>query len=277
MTEYQIETDKYNGVDAVKVLINLANEVSKAIPDISFKPSNMTTWGVNKDAYPNGVCDCFRIYHAEDLNNHIGSIEVSNYYRKEDKPKYGIMNININDGRHTWGGEGQFKYSIHLKNIVRIAKKTLKPFTFEQIADRCRKDFKNQIDNIGNNMRWELRSKTCDGYEHLINDFENLYHLGYEPKDDKFKQMMQYVIDNKAKIDKYNNYDPDHYFVLVKDNEVQYRLNTTKGVDPIILPNKDALPDEIKGKLFVLDITDNKDFVEDVGLKENDGAYWIIA
>ena len=94
-----METDKYNGVDAVKWLINLANEVSKAIPDISFKPSNMTTWGVNKDAYPNGVCDCFRIYHAEDLNNHIGSIEVSNYYRKEDKPKYGIMNININDGR----------------------------------------------------------------------------------------------------------------------------------------------------------------------------------
>jgi hypothetical protein len=29
--------------------------------------------------------------------------------------------------------------------------------------------------------------------------------------------------------------------------------------------------------LFVLDIGDKKDFVEDIGLKENDGAYWIIA
>jgi hypothetical protein len=27
----------------------------------------------------------------------------------------------------------------------------------------------------------------------------------------------------------------------------------------------------------VLDITEGKDFVEDIGLKENDGAYWIIA
>jgi hypothetical protein len=29
--------------------------------------------------------------------------------------------------------------------------------------------------------------------------------------------------------------------------------------------------------LFVLDITDKTTFVEEVGLKENDGAYWIIA
>jgi hypothetical protein len=29
--------------------------------------------------------------------------------------------------------------------------------------------------------------------------------------------------------------------------------------------------------LFVLDIGDKQSFVEDIGLKENDGAYWIIA
>ena len=89
--------------------------------------------------------------------------------------------------------------------------------------------------------------------------------------------MAQYVADNQEDIKKYLNYDPDHYFVLVKDNEVQYRLNTTKGEQPFKVPSKDALPDDIKGKLFVLDITDKQQFVEDIGLKENDGAYWIIA
>jgi hypothetical protein len=161
--------------------------------------------------------------------------------------------------------------------MVRVAKKVLKPFTFDQIADRCRREFKNNIDSLGNNMRWELRQKTCDGYEHLINDFENLYHMGYTPKNAKFKQMMEYVMQNKEKIDKYMHYNPDHYFVLVKDNEVQYRLNHLKNDTPYKVPSKDALPDDIKGKLFVLDITDNLSFVEDVGLKENDGAYWIIA
>jgi hypothetical protein len=277
MAEYNIETDKYDGVDTVKCLIDLANDISKAVPNISFKRRNMNTWGVDKLLYPQGVCESLNIFHNADINNHVGVIEVSNYYRASDKPKYAITSINIDDGRNTYGGEGNYKYSIHSKNIIRIAKKAIKPFTFDQIADRCRKEFKQKVESIGNNMRWELRQNTCDGYEHLIEDWENLFHMGYEPSNAKFKKMMEYVMANKAKIDKYHMYDPKHYFVLVKDNEVQYRLNTLKGEQPTILSNKDALPDDIKGKLFVLDITEGKDFVEDIGLKENDGAYWIIA
>jgi len=274
-----IQSVKYDGVDTIEVLANLANEISKTMPDISFKQQNINTWGATKETHPNGVCDGLYAFHSTDLNNHIGVLEVANYYNNSDtnKPKLGITSINIEDGRHTYGKEGRFKYSIHSKNILRIAKKAFKPFTFDQIADKCRRDFQNHIDNIGNAMRWELRQQTCDGYEHLIADFENLFHLGYDAKNAKFKQMMEYITTNKAKIDKYLDYKPDHYFVLVKEGEVQYRLNSKKGEQPFKVPSKDALPDDIKGKLFVLDITDKKDFVEDIGLKENDGAYWIIA
>ena len=270
----KINSTKINNIDTLDSLIELRDMIAKVVPEIAFKPDGIQKWGLDKDKYPNGLCVSFSVFHDTDLNNAIGSIE-STYYG--DKPKYGITSINITSGRNSYGIHGQHKYSIHPKNIVREAKKAFKPFTFDQIADRCRQQFGNQISSLSNGLRWELRQNICDGYEHLIDDFENLYHLGYASKNEKFKEMMQYVINNKEKIDKYQDYNPDHYFVLVKDNEVQYRLNSTKGVNPIILPNKDALPDEIKGKLFVLDITDNQSFVEDVGLKENDGAYWIIA
>ena len=265
----------YEGVHTYDCMIDYVEQVKKVVPNMVFKPCETHTWNIDKALYPNGIVHSFRVYCTEDLNNYIGTIGVSDYYT--EKPKYGITCININDGRNSYGIDGQHKYSIHLKNIVRIAKKVLKPFTFDQIADRCRREFKNNIDSLGNNMRWELRQKTCDGIQHLIHDFENLYHTGYTPKDAKFKQMMEYVIENKEKIDKYTDYNPNHYFVLIKDNEVQYRLNIAKNDPPIKVPSKDALPDEIKGKLFVLDITDKQSFVEDVGLKENDGAYWIIA
>jgi hypothetical protein len=279
MSNTKIQTVKYNGVDAVEALIDLANDISKVVPNISFKQQNMNTWGVVKELYPNGVCDGLYVYHSTDLNNHIGIIEVSNYFNNSasHKPKYGITSININDGRNTYGKEGQFKYSIHIKNIIRIAKKVFKPFTYDQIANRHKREFANHIDNLKNAIHWELRQNVCDGYQHFINDFENLFHMDYKPSNDKFKKMMEYVMANKAKIDKYHNYNPNHYFVLVKDDEVQYRLNTTKGEQPFKVSSKDALPDDIKGKLFVLDITEGKDFVEDIGLKENDGAYWIIA
>ena len=265
----------YDGLHTFDCLIDYVEQVKKAVPDMVFKPLDAHTWNIDKEVYPKGIVNQFRVHHISDLNNHIGTIGVSEYH--SEKPKYGITCINIEDGRNSYGIDGQQKYSIHAKNMVRVAKKVLKPFTFDQIAERCSRAFHGNIDSLSNNMKWELRQKTCDGYQHLINDFENLYHMDYTPKNAKFKQMMEYVMENKEKIDKYMDYNPDHYFVLVKDNEVQYRLNHLKGDTPYKVPSKDALPDDIKGKLFVLDITDNLSFVEDVGLKENDGAYWIIA
>jgi hypothetical protein len=273
MVDYKVSI--YNGEHTFDYLIDYVEQVKKAVPDMVFKPAEPHTWNMDKTLYPKGIIHSFKVHHISDLNNHIGTIGVSEYH--SEKPKYGITCINIEDGRNSYGIDGQQKYSIHAKNMVRVAKKVLKPFTFDQIAERCSRAFHGNIDSLSNNMKWELRQKTCDGYQHLINDFENLYHTGYTPKNAKFKQMMEYVMENKEKIDKYMDYNPEHYFVLVKDNEVQYRLNHLKGDTPYKVPSKDALPDDIKGKLFVLDITDNLSFVEDVGLKENDGAYWIIA
>jgi hypothetical protein len=279
MTDKKIETVKFGGVDTVAGLVDLANAISKVLPDISFKPQNMNTWGVVKELYPDGVCDGLYAFHSSDLNNHIGIIEVSNYYNNTEthKPKYGITSINIDDGRHTYGGEGKHKYSVHAKNIVRVAKKSFKPFTFDQIADRARRKFRQEVDSIGSRATWDLRNNTCHDIDIFQDDLLELHYLGIKFKNSKITKMAEYLAKNQDHIKKYLNYDPDHYFVLVKDNEVQYRLNSAKGEQPYKVPSKDSLPDDIKGKLFVLDITDKQEFVEDIGLKENDGAYWIIA
>lgn len=271
-----IKVAKYNGVDTFEGLVELIKAIQKVVPDITFKSEDMQTYHIDKSIYPDGIAYSYHVFHNEDLNNHIGRVSIEQW--ASSTPKYGIQSINIDDGRQSYGLDGQYKTSIHAKNIVRVAKKVFKPFTFEQIANRCNRQFKGRIDSLAQSMRWELRQKTCDGYEDLLADWENLYHMGYKPKSDNFKKMMEYVMQNKERIDKYNNYNPNHYFVLIKDDCVQYRLNIApKGEPHITVPSKDHLPDDIKGKLFVLDITDKQDFVEDVGLKENDGAYWIIA
>jgi hypothetical protein len=156
-----------------------------------------------------------------------------------------------------------------------VAKKVFKPFTFDQIAQRCSRNFTQKIDSIRSDAHWKLRHATCSDISLFIDDFENMYHMGYQPKNPKIAEMMEHIVQNKQAIDKYYNYNPAHYFVIVKDHEVQYRLNNSK--EPITVKSKDELPEDVKGKLFVLDITDKQDFVEDVGLKENEGAYWIIA
>ena len=279
MSENKIQTVNINGIDTVEFLSNIMNDIAKVMPDISFKHHNINTWGAVKEEYPNGVCDSVFAFHSTDLNNHIGILEVSNYYNNSDrhKPKYGITSINIDDGRQTYGGEGLFKYSIHSKNIVRVAKKVFKPFTFDQIADRARRKFSQEISSIDSRAVWNLRNNTCSDIDIFQEDLMELYYLGHKFKNPKIAKMTEFLAKNQDDIKKYVNYNPDHYFVLVKDSEVQYRLNSVKGEQPLVVPNKDALPDDIKGKLFVLDISDKSNFVEDIGLKENDGAYWIIA
>jgi hypothetical protein len=271
---YDHKVEVFDGVDTFSTLVDLANSITKVMPHIVFKTDSMQTYYIDQDKYPKGICSSFEVFVQHDLNTVIGEIGVSGDF---NKPKYSICNINIDNGRYTYGHHGQGKQSIHLKNIVKVAKNTLKPFSFDQIASRSKRNFEQGIGEIQNKWYWEVRNKTNDSYDMYKDDLEHLQSIGYQPKNPKLKEIMQYLTENKENLDKYYKYNPPHYFVLVKDDQVQYRLNLADKDPCITVPSKDDLPEDIKGKLFVLDITDKTTFVEEVGLKENDGAYWIIA
>lgn len=270
---------KHNGIDTFQPLADLIDAITKVVPDITVKTddSGIHTYGVDKNIYPDGIAYRHKVYHNTDLNNHIGIVAIERWNSKT--PKFNIQNINIDDGRDTYGLDGQFKSSIHAKNIVRIAKKVFKPFTFDQISKRTCQNFYRRIEGIRNEANWATRNNTCNDYRIFTDDLRHLHAMGYEPQSIAVKKIMDYVVEHKEKMDKYLDYSPKHYFVLIKENQVQYCLNDDNGrfPNPTTVSSKDELPDEIKGKLFVLDITEGKDFVEEVGLKENDGAYWIIA
>ena len=278
----QAKVIKYNNQDTFECIVDLVNAISKAVPSVVFKPhaNYINTYNADKTLYPQGVVYGFSVFHESDLNNPIGKVSVENYHTKT--PKYCIQNINIHDGRATWGEDGQYKSSIHAKNIVRVAKKVFKPFTFQQIAMRHFREFNGSIEQIRYNMTWEARQNTCHDFDKFAQDLYHLHSIGYEPINPEIKKMIEYTINNKERLDKYLNYNPNYYFVLVKDDKVEYCLRS-ENHNAVIFPNpttvasKDDLPEDIKGKLFVLDITDKKDFVEDIGLKENNGAYWILA
>ena len=271
---YDHKVEVFNGVDTFSTLVDLANSITKVMPHIAFKPDNMQTYYIDQDKYPKGICNSLEVFVQHDLNTVIGEIGISGDF---NKPKYSICNINIDNGRYTYGHHGQCKQSIHAKNIVKVAKNTLKPFSFDQIASRSKGNFDNGIRQIRDKWYWEVRNKTNDSYVMFKDDLEHLQSIGYQAKSQQVKDIMEYITENKADLEKYYTYEPAHYFVLVKDDGVQYRLNLADKDPYITVPSKDDLPEDIKGKLFVLDITDKATFVEEVGLKENDGAYWIIA
>jgi hypothetical protein len=267
------ETFKYEPFNNLKCvdsrLVALAKDIQTALPDILFKGSSAHTYNLPEECKPEGIYFSLDIYDSSDPNIQIGELGVERYNNK-----YTITNRNIQDGRNSYGKLGQHKQSIHAKNILKIAKKTLAPITLKQHMDGVKQTYEQAVQSLRNKWSWDVNRKTEGAFKLAYLDMLYLYDSNYQPKDEKFRDCMNYLAENRESIDKYHDYNPNTCFVWVKANQVQYMRTGDKT--PTIVATKDDLHEDIKGKMFVLDITDHKNFVEDIGLKENDSTYWII-
>jgi hypothetical protein len=77
------------------------------------------------------------------------------------------------------------------------------------------------------------------------------------------------------------NYNPPYTMVRIKDNgEAEYCSGDGVAQKEFItvpkVPSKDKLPEEILGKMAVLDITEVGTFIEDVGVRSAPNVYWVI-
>jgi len=251
-------------------LITLANEIKTAIPQVQFKQGDVNTYNIPDECKPNGVTQSLDIFFDDEPNNRIGVIGFDKWNNK-----LWITNRNIPDGRDQYGrGEGQTKQSKHLKNVVNVAKKTLKPLTIKQVMESVKRDFEANINHLRNEWSWNVNRATDDAFKVAYEDMIHLKSIGYVPRTQKFAKAMDYLYDNRANIDKYSRYDPDFYFVWVKPNTVEYIARGSAESKQVASLND--LPEDIKGKIFVLDISDEKQFIEDVGRKENKTAYWVM-
>lgn len=252
-------------------LIAIANDIQTAIPEVQFKQGEIYTYNIPESCKPDGVTQSLDIYFEDDPNNRIGVVGVDRY-----NDKYFITNRNIDDGRRQYSrGEGETKQSKHAKNIVKIAKETLKPLNILQVMEGCKREFEQNINSIRTKWSWEVNRRTNDAFKVAYEDMIHLKSINYEPRTQKFADAMNYLYANRANIDKYSNYDPHYHFVWVKPNCVEYISkgeNESKRVESL-----NDLPEQIRGKMFVLDISDEKQFVEDVGRKENKTAYWVMS
>lgn len=251
-------------------LIELAISIQNVIPQVTFKGGEAYNYNIPEECKPEGIYYSLDIYFDDDPNNRIRCLGRERY-----KDKYWITNRNIEGGRIHWGrGEGEAKQSKHSKNIVKIAKETLKPLTIKQVMDGCKREFEQNVNSMRHKWGWEINRRTNDAFKVAYEDMIHLKSIGYEPRTAKFRDAMNYLYENRANIDKYSNYDPEWVFVWVKPNSVEYMRKGAEESHRV--HTLEDLPEDIRGKMFVLDISDPKQFMEDIGLKDSKTAYWVM-
>jgi hypothetical protein len=164
------------------------------------------------------------------------------------------------------------KKSKHINNIVKEALKYLLPTQLKEVVGESVDKFDRYISNIRDGARVGMRQTLNRTNDDLRDELFHMVEQGYRPKNATFASAMAYVVHTKDEYERNQEYSPERAFVWIKPDCVVYK----RGKEEISVPNTDALPEEIRGKLFVLMVTDKDSFIDDVGMKASDNKFWVI-
>jgi hypothetical protein len=265
-----IEFKEYQGEKVMLKVLDLMGEIKKKNPMLSFKVGSNRLY-MNDPEGANGrveVKTSLHVHDASDPDKAIGGIGF------DSDNKYFVRSRLIrNEKFGRWNpSQHQSKSSKHMKNIVKEAVKSLKPLSYEEVVE----------ENIGNIERAVIeRSRTVVvkadvamrmNFSDVFSELLHMRNTGYTPTTPKMAQAIAYAVENKEELEKYYDYKPKKCMIWVRPNSVVYEID--KVVNQV---NTTAeLPETLREKLFVLDITDKNTFVEDVGMKQDTGIYWVL-
>ena len=267
-----IQYEQFNGETMASETIKLMNEIKKKQPLLQFIPSktNVSKIYVHDTSPPTTVYTTLDAFYNSEPNNRVGQIAY-------DGQQYIVTSRLIENGRYShWSGsEHRSKKSKHIKNIIKEAVKFLLPIQFNEIWEESDTKFQRELSNRTQQIRNSIINKTRIDPTALFKEFVHMYATGYTPITQEFRDALTFTIEKQAEIEKYVDYKPTTYMVWVKGNSIQYSDKMTN--EPATVDSIDKLPEDIRGKMFVLDVSEVNNFIEDVGMKTQEKQYWVIA
>jgi hypothetical protein len=271
MSQNKLELVEFHGKKIDSRLNDLKDALFKQVPSLVF---NYITKGYGAgDAYDidgNKYYRRLEVFDSTNLKTAIGIIGI-------DDNNYFVVSPNIKDGRHYWSGsfQGQRKQSKHMKNMVKVGVNNLKTLTFDQAMSECEITFHRNIQS----KMWDYNSRIGQATGGVLNlDFKEdmlaLFKQGYEPKSPNFKNIMTYIANNLDYLEKYKDYNPKSVGIWVCSDRVEYKVRNEDEIK--IVPTKQDLPQDILGKICLMDISEPRQFDESLGYKHSDAEYWVI-
>lgn len=265
-----IKYTEYLGVNVCKEVLELMHEIKKKNPMLQFTPGSNRTTFFDDATPPNRVEVKMSMVVSEvnDPSKPIGSIGY------DTDEKYWVRSRLIRNEKYgRWNThQHQSKSSKHMKNIVKEAMKTLKPLSYEEVREENEGSVNSMCNGFHNNIQGKINSNMRVDFTDMFPELLHMHNIGYTPSTPKMAQAIAYAVEHKEEVEKYYNYKPKKCMIWVRPNSVVYEIDKElKQVNTTA-----ELPEELRGKLFVLDVTDKGQFIEDVGVKQDTGIYWVL-
>ena len=248
-------------------VLDLLNAIKKK------KPELIVIGGVNqRGTYLNDtrliLYAGLSIAYADMPNQEVGSISF-------DGESYIVTSRLIENARFSsWNSrEYHSKKSIHMNNIVKDSLKYLLPTQMQEVLLQSVNVIGAFTSEIRDRARRSMHDKLNPVHRVLREELMHMIASGYKPKNSEVAEAMLYVAKTEDEYDALCNFDPERAFVWIKPNEVVYRV----GKNPdVTVRSTDELPEDIRGKLFVLMVGDAGKVIEEIGLKVKDDQFWVL-
>ena len=277
MTIYQVNVgmkmikyQEYLGQNVTQEVLDLMEAIKRKNPMLGFTVGGNKTSFFDEAVPPNRVevKMSLIVHEVSDPKTDLGSIGC------DHDDKYWVRSRLISNEKfsHWNSAEHQSKKSKHIKNIIKEAVKYLKPFSFKEKKAENEGDMDRQIHNKSSQMQSRVNNKMRIDFTTAFPELLHMHNIGYVPATPKMAEAISWAVENKEEIEKYYEYKPKKCMIWVRPNNVVYEID---GVVTQVNSTAD-LPEDLRGKLFVLDVTDKGQFIEDVGMKQETGIYWVL-
>lgn len=258
----------YQGTNIAVQTLELMDAIKKKNPMLLFTAGSNRSIVLGDNNERVEIKMSMLVADVSDPNKPIGSIGY------DSNEKYWVRSRLIQNEKYGQWNRSQYesKFSKHMKNIVKEAVKSLKPISYEEVREENEGQVLRAIDQRSRQVIAKCNAYMKMDFADVFPELLHMHNIGYTPANPKFAEAIKYSVDNKEELEKYYNYQPKKCMIWVRPNSVVYEI------DKIInqVNTTVELPEDLRGKLFVLDVTDKGQFVEDVGIKQDTGIYWVL-
>lgn len=179
----------------------------------------------------------------------------------------------INDRYKSWNENYRIKSSKDFKKAVKIAKQYVVPISFREMCHQNQEALKTASMQINGPASEKLREATRMNGDFVRMEIEHMIRCGYTPLTKEFGEALKLIETEGEELLRTSNYKPRKAFVWLKTNKALYQVD---GEDERVATTVEDLPEDIRNKIAVLQIGENKSAIMDVGIKIDSTKYWVF-
>ena len=229
----------------------------------------------------------------------------------KDYRKFCVFSPNIDNGKYSYGQRENMAEAVSIKRAMTNVRKYLRPMnlvqsmslTVHDVSKGAQRSLRKIIDDAGSVRRKIVSEETLDvtnSYsshttmprtDALTLELKHLLDTGHEFVNLEFKQLLEDLFAQREKVSetKLKYADTKHMYVetsinsfgdmkykVVRDVDVDRRLDDHIPSDNISIYTQGDLPQELEGKLAVIQMLQDGQYVDEVGYRVSDGSCYLV-